>query len=169
VHHRRATLIRPQIDLADARKQVDVSEVHVVKRGAVKQDAANRLAVKQGAANLPALKPHAVKARAAIRLDVTAVGPTERLGHHGVVLKSRPHAPLHARKLAARKAFAAMTTLSSSMMTMPTVSAAAYLPRQNRLPTKATNLAQDRGDVVGVEAVVVQLAKIVLRSKVRPN
>lgn len=156
--------IRPQIDLADVRKQVVVSGAHAANRFAVKQVAANRFAV-----NLPALKLHAAILHAAIRLGAKAVDPTEALGHHAVVTKNRPHAPLPARKLAARKAFVAMTTLSSSMTTMPTVSAAACSAKQNLLATKATSLAQDRGDVVGVAAVALPLAKTVQRSKVRPN
>lgn len=179
MRRRRVVTIRPQIDLADVRKQVAVNAAHAANRLAVKQVAVNRLAVnlpalKRHAAILHAAKDHAVILHAVIRLGAKAVDPTEALGHHAVVPKNRPHAPLPARKrparkLAAPKAFVAMTTLSSSMTTMPTVSAAACSPKQSLLATKATNRAQDRGDVVGVEAVALPRVKIVQRSKVRPN
>lgn len=111
VLRRRVIAMRPRIDLVDARKPGDATAA---------------LALKQFAGKRRAAKVHAAKVHAAIRLDATVVvEPTAGHGHHVAVPMNRSHALPRVRKLVVRKVFGAMTTLSSSMTTMPTALAAA--------------------------------------------
>ncbi len=154
---RRAMTIPLRIDHADARKRADGIAAH-----AENQLGANRVEAKLLALKRLAAKAHAEIPHATIRLDATVADPTEVHARHAVELKSLSRAP----KFAAQKASVAMTTLSSSMTTMQTVSAAACSLKRNQSLMMATNHARDRGDVVAGEAGAVSLAKIVLRSKV---
>jgi hypothetical protein len=122
--------IRPPIDHADAKKLADAIAARALNQLAAKPRVANRPAPKHPALNLPALNFPVAKARvampfAAIRLGATVVDPTAVQGRHVAAPMNRSHAPSRVQKLVGRKASGAMTTLSSSMTTMPTALAAA--------------------------------------------